>query len=329
LEHKNDECVVLTEKMVFDSLKRVKVGKAGGPDKISSKVISVLKEQLTPILHKIFQQSLDECVIPTVWKTSEIIPIPKKQNPKCDNDFRPIALTSVVMKCLEHIVKQILVTQVFEQRDELQFAYREKRCVEDAVLCLIDYTLGHVDKASKAQSKQFAKILFIDFSSAFNTIQTHLLMQKLNCMNVNSRLILWIQDFLSERPQYVKVNNHCSSTLVTNTGAPQGCVLSPTLFTLYTNDCTTTDVNSRLFKYADDTALVSQCTNNDARYRQEVKNFTTWCNINCLVLNVNKTKEMIVDFSKNPSHTPLYIANEQVEVVNDYKYLGVTIVDSL
>jgi uncharacterized protein YpmS len=77
--------------------------------------------------------------------------------------------------------------------------------------------------------------------------------------------------------------------------------------------------------YADNTASFSLCTNNDAQYRQEVKNFTTWCNINCLVLNVNKTKEMIVDFSKNSSHTPLYIANEQVEVVNDYKYLGVTI----
>ena len=124
------------------------------------------------------------------------------------------------------------------------------------------------------------------------------------------------------------MNNHCSSVIITNTGAPQGCVLSPTLFTLYTNDCATTDINSKLFKYADDTALVSLCTNDDVQYRQEVRNFTEWCNINCLVLNVNKTKEMIIDFSKNSSHAPLYIADERVEVVDNYKYLGVTIDDN-
>lgn len=229
------------------------------------------------------------------------------------------------MKCLEYIVKKHLNAQVCDHRDLLQFAYVEKRCVDDAVLSVTDYILCHVDKANRTGYKYFAKVLFVDFSSAFNTIQPHILMQKLNVMNVNSKLILWIHDFLTCRPQYVKVANYSSNTIITNTGAPQGCVLSPILFTLYTSDCRTSDVNSKLFKYADDTALVSLCVNDDNMYREEARNFTTWCEVNYLTLNVKKTKEMIIDYSKSACHLPLCIKNEQVDVVKEYKYLGVTI----
>ena len=99
-------------------------------------------------------------------------------------------------------------------------------------------------------------------------------MQKLNTMNVNSHLALWIHEFLMCRPQYVKFLNACSNTLITNTGAPQGCVLSPSLFTLYTSDCKRRYDNCKLIKYADDTALVSLSINNDILYRDEVTNFT-------------------------------------------------------
>lgn len=236
-----------------------------------------------------------------------------------------MALTSILMKCLEHIVKTILNVQCSNCRDVLQFAYREKRCVDDAVLSVIDYILSHVDRPNIVKAKHFVKVLFVDFSSAFNTIQPHILMHKLNMMNVNSRLILWIHDFLTNRIQYVRLNNYNSNTIIIDTGAPQGCVLSPILFTLYTSDCKTTDVNSKLFKYADDTALVSLCINNDAKYRDEVRAFSSWCSDNHLIINVNKTKEMIVDYSRDASHQPLYIRDEKVDVVDEYKYLGVTI----
>ena len=304
----------------------IKPGKAAGPDKINGSVLKLCKSPLSNILCKIYQQSLDNMCIPVSWKTSEIIPLPKKPAPVCNNDYRPVALTSIEMKCLERIVKNVLCKQVKPHSDQYQFAYTSNRCVEDATLALTDFVLKHVDKRNTSIKKNFVKILFVDFSSAFNTIQPHLMMQKLNVMNVNPYIILWINEFLTHRPQYVKFLGTTSDIIVTNTGAPQGCVLSPVLFTVYTSDCKCSDESTHLFKYADDTALVSRCINVDVIYKSEVKTFVNWCAENFLELNVKKTKEMVVDFRKFPSHSPLYINGEIVELVDEYKYLG-TILD--
>ena len=327
LKHRSYERLIITEDEVLKSLKSVKVGKATGPDKIGANILKLCSVPLAPAICNIYQQSLDQACVPRLWKTSEIVPLPKKVPPACNNDFRPVALTAIVMKCFERIVKGLLYPQVTEFTDPLQFAYTSSRCVEDASLSLINYVLKHVDKANNPTNKHFCKILFIDFSSAFNTIQPHIIMQKLINMNVHPTLILWINNFLTVRPQYVKYRNAISDVLVTNTGAPQGCVLSPLLFTLYTSDCRSNTINCQLYKYADDTALAARCTNDDDSYRTEVARFIEWCSDNFLELNVKKTKEMITDFrTSDVVHPPLYINNEVVEIVHEYKYLG-TIID--
>lgn len=246
----------------------------------------------------------------------------------CQNDYRPVALTAIMMKCLEKIVKNILTEQVKTYVDTHQFAYTKNRCVEDATLSLTDYVLSDIDKPNTAAKKNYVKILFVDFSSAFNTIQPHIMMQKLINMNVNPCIILWINEFLTNRWQYVRFLSTKSDSLVTNTGAPQGCILSPLLFTLYTSDCRCLDNTCQLFKYADDTALVAKCINDDIMYRESVVAFTKWCSDNFLELNVKKTKEMCVDFRMSLTvHEPLYINDELVETVTEYKYLG-TIIDN-
>ena len=117
--------------------------------------------------------------------------------------------------------------QISPLLDPLQFSYQPKRSVEDALIVFLNYIYSPLDKANT-----YCRILFIDFSSAFNTIQPHL-----NTFNVNKHIIAWVLEFLSNRHQYVYFNENSSNVLVTNTGAPQGCVISPVLFTLYTNDC--------------------------------------------------------------------------------------------
>ncbi|KAI3373982.1 hypothetical protein L3Q82_022545, partial [Scortum barcoo] len=94
-----------------------------------------------------------------------------------------------------------------------------------------------------------------DFSSAFNTIIPQQLILKLDQLGINTSLCNWLLDFLSGRPQAVRVGRNTSSTTTLNTGAPQGCVLSPLLFTLLTHDCTSSHISNLLIKFADDTTM--------------------------------------------------------------------------
>ena len=118
------------------------------------------------------------------------------------------------------------------------------------------------------------RLMFFNFSSAFSTIQPHLLVQKLLNMKLPASVIYWIFDYLTRRLQYVRLNGLLSSTISTNTGEPQGTVLAPFLFVLYTADCRSTDESCPLVKFADDTELVGKISNDeDALYHKQTETF--------------------------------------------------------
>ncbi len=101
------------------------------------------------------------------------------------------------------------------------------------------------------------RILFVDFSSAFNTTIPNLLLPKLTQLSLPTSTCQWITSFLTDRQQLVRLAKFSSSTRTISTGAPQGCALSPLLFSLYTNHCTSKDPSVKLLKFAGDTTLIS------------------------------------------------------------------------
>ncbi len=171
----------------------------------------------------------------------------------------------------------------------------------------------------------------MDFSSAFNTIIPDTLQNELTPLSVPTSICQWITSFLTDRQQLVRLGKYTSSTRTTSTGAPQGCVLSPLLFSLYTNDCITKDPSVKLLKFADDTRVIGLIQDGDEFvYRQEVEQLAVWCSLNNLELNTLKTVEMTVDFRINPpALPPLTIMNSTVAAVESFRFLGTNISQDL
>ncbi|KAK3558042.1 hypothetical protein QTP86_006420 [Hemibagrus guttatus] len=276
--------------------------KAPGPDGVTPVCLRTCADQLAFIFSQIFNRSLELCEVPACFKRSTIIPIPKKPKITGLNDYRPVALTSVVMKSFERLVLAYLKNITGPLLDPLQFAYRANRSVDDAVNMGLHFILQHLDK-----SGTYVRLLFVDFSSAFNTIIPTLLQTKLTQLSVPSSICQWITSFLTDRHQLVKLGKFKSNSRTTSTGAP------------------------RLLKFADDTTVIGLIQDGDeSAYRQEIEQLAAWCSRNNLELNTLKTVEMIVDFRRNtPALPPLTIMNSTVPTVASFRFLGTTISQDL
>ncbi len=233
------------------------------------------------------------------------------------------ALTSTVMKVFERLLKKHICSSIPATLDPLQFAYRPNRSTDDAISQVLHSSFTYID----SKNGNYVRLLFIDYSSAFNTIVPTKLTVKLSDLGLNTSLCDWIQYFLTARPQVVKVGQFTSNSITLNVGAPQGCVLSPLLYSLYTHDCVSSHSSTSIITFADDTVVLGLINNDETAYLHEVERLTSWCQDNCLSLNVSKTKELIVDFRKRQQqpYTPLMISGTPVERVSSFKYLGVNI----
>ncbi len=314
---------------VCQELMRVNVRKVAGPNGITGRVLRSCADQLAGLFTSIFNESLATSVVPTSFKKSIIIPVPKNNKTPCLNDYRTVALTSIVMKVFERLVKNHICSSIPVTLDPFHFAYHPNRSTDDAISHILHSSLTHID----IENGNYVRLLFIDYSSAFNTIVPIKLALKLTDLGLNTLLCEWIQDFLTGRPQLVKVGQFTFNSITLNIGAPQGCVLSPLLYSLYTHNCVSSHSSTSVVKFADDTVVLCLISINDkTAYLDEVERLTSWCQDNCLSLNVSKTKELIVDLQEETAVT-LHSSYDQwgtpVERVSSFKYLGVNISEDL
>ncbi|TWW61172.1 putative RNA-directed DNA polymerase from transposon BS [Takifugu flavidus] len=310
----------ITADQVRKELRRTKTRKATGPDGINSRLLKDCADQLCGVLLHIFNLSLSLERVPLLWKTSCVVPVPKTAHAREPNHFRPVALTSHRMKTMERIVLTHLRQLVDSKTDPLQFAYRPGIGVDDAVIYLLHRSLPHLESTGST-----VRVMFFDFSNAFNTIQPSLLRGKMEGAGVDCHLAAWTTDYLANRLQYVRLRDCESDVVVCSTGAPQGTVLSPFLFTLYTSDFSHNSDSCHLQKFSDHTAIIGRVSEgNELEYREVITNVVAWCELNHLRINTSKTKEVVIDFSRKASHiAPVNIQGLDIEIVEEYKCLGV------
>jgi exonuclease III len=309
-------------------------------DPIPAQLLTKLLHVLNPVILRIVNTSLRTAELPSKLKHAMLNPVLKKFN--LDhlefNNFRPISNLSFLSKVIEKVV----AVQMIEYLDHnglyerFQSAYRRLHSTETALLKV------HDDIAVAIDNGKSVIFVMLDLSAAFDTVDHDILLSRLStCYGISGAVLEWFKSYLSERTQFVRINDSYSQSSRVTQGVPQGSVLGPILYSLYTSPLASIarehDMNFHL--YADDTQLyvtfspISEENMEIAIYNTEkcVNTIETWMMENKLKMNNRKT-DLIVFSSPYRPRPPLHllsVSGHAVECSSLIKNIGVSFEESL
>jgi len=305
---------------VYKSILSIK-SNSTGLDNINPKFLKMILLPILPHITHIFNSILTTSVFPKSWKRVKITPIPKSEN-----EYRPIAILSVLSKALEKIMSQQMADFFLENKmlTTKQSGFRPKRSCVTALIKVCEDIRKSVD------TNEIVFLLLLDFSKAFDNVNHRQLLKKLrHLFNFSSSAIKLIASYLSKRMQMVCSGNNSSEFIQLFKGVPQGSVLGPLLFSIYINDLPNFIQTSSLHMYADDVQLYKNCGRNSMQQcaidiNSDLNAVSNWAKQNGLCLNPAKSKYLVI--SRKPVNCcdiRLYIDDVEIELVQKAKNLGI------
>ena len=222
------------------------------PSHQANRVLKQYAEELSPVLTFIFRQSLANGELPEDWLKANVAPIYKKSDKHVAENYRPVSLTTVCCKVMEHVISKHIRNHLVKHNilTKFQHGFRYKHSCETQLIITVDDIFKHYDK------KKQIDVIILDFSKAFDKVSHSLLLSKLHGMGITGSVQKWISAFLTNRTQKVVVNGEFSSEAPVTSGVPQGSLLGPLLFLCYINDLPDC-IKSQVRLFADDKSPIS------------------------------------------------------------------------
>ena len=324
----NPDCLqnfTIDQEAVLDELTHLNTNKCGGPDGIPGILLKEGAVSIAPSLSRIYNLSLSLGILPRDWTRANVVPIFKKGNKHRANNYRPISLTSHVVKTIERIVSKKMKEFVLPVLVPVQHGFRPGNSCLTQLLSTIHQLAESLDKGLTSHA------IFLDFSKAFDSVPHQRLLAKLDSIGIRGSILRWIKAFLTNRQQRVIINGASSDWTGVTSGVPQGTVLGPLLFLIYINDIVSNIRHSSTSLFADDCALYR--TINDANdcilLQEDLDAISNWSVKWQLCLNYSKCKVLNITNKKKLIPCNYSLDDNKLEEVATYKYLGVTLDNKL
>ena len=323
------ECLntfVITPEMVLKKLQDLNPGKTPGPDGWHPIFLKNIADLISLPLSILFQKSLDEGLLPPDWLKAIVTAIHKKGKKNLPENYRPVSITSIICKLMESIVRDRVVEHM--ERNHLfskkQHGFVPRRnCMTNLLVCMEKWT-------EILDDGDAIDVIYTDFSKAFDSVPHQRLLKKLENLGIIGNTLGWIEEFLSNRVQRVRIESKFSSWEKVTSGIPQGSVLGPILFVVFINDMPNV-VDSLCQLFADDAKLFRNVNlrenENTSKLQVDINNMTEWSTKWQLLFNTGKCKVLHIG-NNNPNHR--YKMNGQkLEQIEEEKDLGVIVDNKL
>ena len=324
LEKTKDPKYQITEEMVKIAIKKSKKSKALGPDDISPLMMHYIGQAGIRYLTRLYNMSVNSGVVPQIWRTARIIPLPKPGKPtNLGKNKQPISLLAPPVKILESIILKPL-TESINLADH-QHGFRKKH---STVTALNEFS-DHVTKGLNQQKPVERTVaVAIDLSRAFDTVNHEILLKDILDLNLNGRIKRFLKSYLSGRQTYVEYKGVKSKCRKMIQGVPQGGVLSPILFNLYMSTMPQPSGTIKLVTYADDGTALNSGTKIEPICQElnvYLEDLNQWFKGRNLSISAEKSSATLFTTARYECNTelPIYLNGEKVPSVKQPKILGV------
>ena len=203
-----------------------------GTDNIDSYILKLACQELLPVITHIINISIKQKLFPSPWKTAKVIPLHKKDERTEPKNYRPVALLAITSKILERAIFNQLI-EYLETNDLLHPSHHGFRKNHSTASALLQMNHSWIEAL---EDKEITAVIMLDMSAAFDLVDSSLLIQKLKYYGLQDCATSWLTSYLTDRQQCVYVDGTFSKYLPVEVGVPQGSILGPLLYILFSND---------------------------------------------------------------------------------------------